>query len=140
MGKQELVASDDSIPSTSQLQKANSVTLYESNNTPVKFSSLLESKKTVILIMTRHLHCGNCAQYLMALSEDPNIGHLLKSEGDDKAEVIVIGPGQHQGIERYREFAGGIKCKVLADPKKELYKALGVTKRSLELGNTVSLT
>lgn len=133
---------DDSLPTADQLSKADECEVFNSKSEKVKFSKIrTESGKTTIVLFVRHWNCGLCSGYLIELANKPIWKPIFdeNSEESKKYQVVVIGHGEPIGIENYRKFAGNINCQIFADPKKNLYKALGVTNKTTELGTGVSV-
>lgn len=125
---------DDALPTAEQLSAANTAHVLDSNNDRIAFSSLLDRAKQndlpLVLIFTRHFHCGMCKVFVRALS------HSNTLTDSSRVSLVVVGPGQPQGVEHYKQQVGNPPFEFYADPQLELYHALGVTRRSLELGSS----
>lgn len=50
--------------------------------------------------------------------------------------MVIVGPGQAVGIDHYKASVDSPPFSFYADPDLNLYHALGVTKRSLDLGDS----
>jgi len=87
-------------------------------------------------LFVRHWFCGLCSGYLMELKDKPYFRPLFddNSEESKKFELVVVGHGKPEGIENFRQFAGGLNCQIYADQEKKLYKALGITNKTTDLG------
>ncbi|KAE8216872.1 hypothetical protein CF327_g67 [Tilletia walkeri] len=121
------------IPTEAELHQADAATLYGADGKPITFGSIrrpgnASSSRGFTLIFVRHWHCGLCMGYVSALSEEPALAN---------ERVVIIGHGAPEGIERYREMSEARSTiEIYADPKKELFRALGVTRTSLDMGST----
>ncbi|TKY86752.1 hypothetical protein EX895_004392 [Sporisorium graminicola] len=125
---------DDALPTADQLSAARAVHIFTSNHTRVPFSSLLDrahqQNLALVLVFTRHFHCGMCKEFVRALS------HSSTLIDPSRVLLVVVGPGQPEGVEHYKQQVGSPPFEFYADPKLELYHALGVTRRNLELGSS----
>lgn len=126
-------ASDDALPTPDQLSSARTATILDPSGNPTHFSTLLDkassSSLPLILIFTRHFHCGMCKEFVRALS------HSSLLTDPTRVSTIIVGPGQASGLAAYKASVNNPTVQFFADPELELYHALGVTKRSLELGD-----
>ncbi|PWN54391.1 NAD(P)-binding protein [Violaceomyces palustris] len=118
-----------------QLNEANKVNVRDERNQVVNFGRIREQairdKVALLVVLTRHFHCGMCMDYIKALAKSEEI------MSSSAVRVVVVGPGQADCIQRYSAQCGQpLGFSFLADPKVELYKALGVTARSLDLGDS----
>ncbi|SPO24778.1 related to Glucose 1-dehydrogenase / peroxisomal 2,4-dienoyl-CoA reductase [Ustilago trichophora] len=124
---------DDALPSHEQLSAANAAYVFDSQGNRVDFSSLLDQAKTnkipLLLVFTRHFHCGMCKEFNKALSES----RILTDAS--RVSVIIVGPGQAAGLEHYQQQVDNPPFQFYADPDLRLYHALGVTRRNLDLGD-----
>ncbi|CAD6963663.1 unnamed protein product [Tilletia controversa] len=116
------------IPTQAELQVADAATIYSSDGKALTFGSIRtgDASRGFILIFVRHWHCGLCMGYVQTLSEEPGLANK---------RVVVVGHGAAEGIERYREMSEArASIEIYADPKKQLFSALGVTRKSLDMG------
>ncbi|KAL9938649.1 hypothetical protein V8E36_002368 [Tilletia maclaganii] len=116
------------LPSSAELEQADNVTVFGSDRKPVKFGAIrnAEAGRRLTLVFVRHWHCGLCQAYASTLAMED----ALKDE-----RIVVIGHGSADGIERYREVSElPPRIELYADPKRQLFSALGVTRRSLDMG------
>ncbi|MCJ1427376.1 hypothetical protein MMC29_005279 [Sticta canariensis] len=94
------------------------------------YSSTAEARR-VLIIFIRHFFCGNCQEYLRALSSVFTPETLLELESP--TQIVVIGHGQPDVIPFYvKETA--CPFPIYADPTKKIHTLLGMT-RTLNLGN-----
>ncbi|KAI6120990.1 AhpC/TSA antioxidant enzyme-domain-containing protein [Pisolithus croceorrhizus] len=118
----------DNSPSTldeASLHSAAGVLIFDSRGQPVEFGSLL--KEPVIVVFIRHFFCGSCQQYVAQLSS-------VRAEALSKAkrQLIIVGCGSYEAIAAYKEITS-CPFAIYADPKRELYRALGMTYETLAL-------
>lgn len=137
MGQGNVV--DESLPTPAQLAEADECEIFDKDSKPLKFSSIRFSSKTTIVLFVRHWGCGLCSGYLDEVIRKFKPLFEEGSEESKRIQLIVIGHGGPEGIERYRKFAGNIKCEIYADPEKKLYKALGIVNQLKEMGIGVSI-
>ncbi|KAK0539622.1 L-rhamnose-1-dehydrogenase [Tilletia horrida] len=116
------------LPTVGELQAADAATLFSSDGKPTTFGVIRAAQpgRRLTLVFVRHWHCGLCAGYVSTLADEPAFA-------DER--VVIVGHGAAEGIERYREISGARSTfEIYADPKKVLFSALGVTRRSLDMG------
>ncbi|KAK2462460.1 hypothetical protein APHAL10511_005430 [Amanita phalloides] len=107
------------IPDEQTLQSASELTIYDSKGEEVKFGSLFEDSKTVVVFI-RHFFCGACQGYVSKLAEIPQ-----SALDAANVKLTVVGCGEWVAIETYSElskFSGPI----FADPSRKLYHVLGM--------------
>lgn len=80
----------------------------------------------IALVFIRHFFCGACQAYVRNLARVP-AGALQKAG----ASVVVVGCGEWQVIEGYRENTG-FQGPIYADPSRGVYHALGMTRENLK--------
>ncbi|KAI3493229.1 hypothetical protein L1887_42069 [Cichorium endivia] len=121
--------SDDALPTTAQLSAAKATHVLDSHGTRISVASLFDDAQAqqlpLVLVFTRHFHCGMCKEFVRALAESSIL---------TRVELIIVGPGEAAGVETYKASVGRPPFKFFADPQLHLYHALGVTRRNLELG------
>lgn len=117
-------------PSKSDLQRVADLPVLDASGKSHTFKSLYEGKPKLLIIFIRHFFCGNCQEYLRTLASvlTPESLKALPTP----TEILVIGCGQPELIPMYTKETS-CPFPIYADPTKELYKVLGMT-RSLDLG------
>nr|CDI52468.1 related to glucose 1-dehydrogenase [Melanopsichium pennsylvanicum 4] len=125
---------DDALPSPDQISAANEAHVLDNQGNRVSFSSLLEksqsNKVPLLLVFTRHFHCGMCKQFNQALA------HSSIITDQSRVSVVVVGPGQAAGLDQYKSQVNNPPFQFYADPDLKLYNALGVTRKNLDLGDS----
>jgi len=116
--------SRDAVPTADVLATAAGLYVYAEDGTKVTFGSLVEDGKTIVIFI-RHFFCGVCKDFVTQLGTVRK--EALSAAG---AKLVVIGCGEYHMIPAYRADAA-YPYEVYADPKKELYITLGMTKRTL---------
>lgn len=128
---------DDALPTQDQLSAANAAYVLGHQGNHVEFSSLLSSATSkqvpLVLIFTRHFHCGSCKEFVRAAAASSPL------TDSSRVSTIVIGPGQAAGLDFYRSQVDNPPFQFYADPDLNLYHALGVTKKTLDLGDSSTL-
>ncbi|KAF9055630.1 hypothetical protein BJ165DRAFT_1427502 [Panaeolus papilionaceus] len=108
------------IPSQDIIEKAAELEIYDVNGTKLKFGSLFEDKK-VVVVFIRHFYCSSCQDYAAHLARIPK--EALDNAG---TQIVLIGSGDFQPIKFYAEttsFPGPI----YANPSRSLFKLFGMT-------------
>ncbi|KAF8621933.1 hypothetical protein AX15_007396 [Amanita polypyramis BW_CC] len=128
------------IPDQETLSKASELTVYNSKGEEVKFGSLFEHSKTVVVFI-RHFFCGSCNAYVGKLAEIPQSAFDAAN-----TKLVVIGCGDWAPISAYAgtHFKHGpskflndltesanFSGVIYADPSRELYHTLGMTMETL---------
>lgn len=147
----------NALPTTAQISEAAALEIYDERGDKIRFGHLLhisssESLSTlgddkripdvvtngngvagmyrangkIALVFIRHFFCGACQAYVRNLARVP--AAALQAAG---ASIIVIGCGEWQVIEGYRENTGFLGP-IYADPSRGVYHALGMTHESLK--------
>lgn len=123
---------DDALPSSDQLASAKTASIFDDQGKTIQFSSILDEAHSaqlpVLLVFTRHFHCGMCKEFVKGLARSSAL------TDSSSVSVVVVGPGQPSGVPGYKAWVENPPFRFYADPELHLYHALGVTKRSLELG------
>ncbi|EPS97807.1 hypothetical protein FOMPIDRAFT_1127810 [Fomitopsis schrenkii] len=107
-------------PTGATLAEIAKLTVYDSQGKMLDFKGLIRDQKTIVVFI-RHFFCGSCQQqYVIQFAQ-------VKPESLQQAgvRIVVIGCGEWQPIQNYRETTG-FKGEVYADPSRSLYKALGL--------------
>ncbi|KAJ8521996.1 hypothetical protein ONZ45_g1348 [Pleurotus djamor] len=111
---------------SSTIEEAAQLDIYDGDGAKVKFGSLFEKQKMVI-VFVRHFICGSCQMYLEELAK-------IKDEAMEKAGIkfAVVGCGEWKTIKTYAEITG-FQGKIYADPTRKLYHTLGMTIETIKL-------
>ncbi|KAI0726835.1 AhpC/TSA antioxidant enzyme-domain-containing protein [Fomitopsis betulina] len=107
-------------PTGATLAEIANHVVYDWQGRTADFGALIRDQKTVVAFI-RHFFCGSCQQqYVTQLAQ-------VKPESLQQAgvRIVVIGCGEWQLIQNYRETTGFIGD-VYANPSRSLYKALGL--------------
>ena len=153
----QLQATEHSIPSSSQLAHASTLTVYTEDGHKVTFGSLFERQKTAVVFI-RHFWCPRCQDYMSVVRSVVRPGMLVgggigmdedeivwkrdrrgrgkeaggKREADGpKIGFVVISNGAYGMISKYRQIFN-LPFRVYTDPSLALYKALGMGKAEKE--------
>lgn len=112
-------------PSMLQLFEASQCIVYDEDGGEVMLGDLFKKKRTLVCFL-RHWWCGFCQQFAMSVRHiDPL---PLKRANMD---FIIIGQGDYSVIKAYREVMQ-VQYPMYADPKRNVYRALGMTLRTNE--------
>ncbi|EJU02529.1 hypothetical protein DACRYDRAFT_106600 [Dacryopinax primogenitus] len=116
--------SPDAPPTADELVKASAIDLDVEDGSTVPFGSLISDSGKTVVVFVRHFHCSMCQDYVTQLGS-------IREEALDAANVslIVIGCGDRSVIPEYRERTE-YRYPIYANPRKELYVALGMTRRT----------
>ncbi|BGP39977.1 hypothetical protein JCM10450v2_003957 [Rhodotorula kratochvilovae] len=122
--------SPSELPTEEQLVKARALSVQDERGDKVRFGELVEGRRCIVVFI-RHFFCGLCQDYLSFLS-----AHLPPSLlSTHSTTLLIIGCGAPAFIAPYRaRLALPAEFALYADPDKKLYEALGMTRRTLELG------
>ncbi|KAL8418139.1 hypothetical protein RB594_001669 [Gaeumannomyces avenae] len=127
------VQSNNDLPSAATLHKIENYTVLDRHGKSHTFRSLYTGRnvaRRVLLIFVRHFFCGNCQEYLRALSASITPEALLQLP--ISTFIAVVGCGDPGLIDMYvRET--GCPFPVYADPTRRLYDELGMV-RTLAMG------
>ncbi|PWN48577.1 hypothetical protein IE53DRAFT_319103, partial [Violaceomyces palustris] len=108
-----------------QLFEASQCTVYDEDGREVLFGDLFKKRRTLVCFL-RHWWCGFCQQFAMSIKKiDPL--PLQKANMD----LIIVGQGDWHVTKAYRQVMQ-VPYPMFADPKRNIYKALGMTIRSNE--------
>lgn len=123
--QEPLAEVDDTLPSPSSLTKALNATVNDNAGKSIPFSSVLTGRRTLVTFV-RHHHCGMCFEFVRGLSKDPYLSTLSGTK--EGPQVIVIGHGGWEGIDKYKERT---ECafEMYVDPRKGVYNGLGMTSK-----------
>uniref|UniRef100_V5GNP1 Glucose 1-dehydrogenase n=1 Tax=Kalmanozyma brasiliensis (strain GHG001) TaxID=1365824 RepID=V5GNP1_KALBG len=124
---------DDALPTSEQLSAANAAYVLDNQGNQVDFSSIQDQAKAkqlpLVLIFTRHFHCGMCKEYVRAVAAS----NILTDPS--RVLTVIVGPGEASGLTAYRNSVNNPPFTFYADPQLRLYHALGVTRRNLSTGD-----
>lgn len=133
------------LPSHDAVREAGRCTLVGESGEPVLFSDLVKERGRVVVVFLRHLWCGLCQQYVTALRSATNNFDSLSSSPLPTSTtsfsprppplyIILVSSGSPKLIPIYRTR---LDCPfpLYVDGKgRGLYKALGMTKKTLDPG------
>jgi AhpC/TSA antioxidant enzyme len=94
----------------------------------LQFGSLFIDHLTVVCFI-RHFYCPLCSDYMISLVATANPDALR----DANIDLVIISDGSPKMIAAYRKI---FKCPfpIYTDPTRNLYRALGMTLRTLDAG------
>ncbi|KIJ66908.1 hypothetical protein HYDPIDRAFT_85923, partial [Hydnomerulius pinastri MD-312] len=117
---------ENALPTPRQLMDAASCFVIAENGLRLPFGELFRDQKTIVIFI-RHFWCPLCQDYMFSVSSnvDPK---LLKQAG---VNLVVVGNGSYNMIKSYRQIFR-TPFSVYTDPSLRLYKALGMTLRTME--------
>ncbi|KAF8167139.1 AhpC/TSA antioxidant enzyme-domain-containing protein [Crassisporium funariophilum] len=107
------------VPDAKTIVEASELEVFDSKGDKVKFGSIFEEGKTVVVFI-RHFFCGACQAYVEQLATVPKA-----ALEEAVTRIVIIGCGEWDPIAMYAEttkFEGPI----YADPTRTLYRALGM--------------
>ncbi|TKY89663.1 hypothetical protein EX895_001448 [Sporisorium graminicola] len=110
-------------PSMLQLFEASQCLVYNQNGQEVLFGDLFKKRRTLVCFL-RHWWCGFCQQFAMSIR---NIDPLPLKKAN--LDFVIVGQGDWQVIKAYREVMQ-VQYPMFADPKRNVYRALGMTLRT----------
>ncbi|KAJ3879239.1 AhpC/TSA antioxidant enzyme-domain-containing protein [Lentinula edodes] len=117
-----------SIPDTETLSKLSHLEVFDASGNKVRFGSLFENQ-TVIVVFIRHFFCGNCQLYVSQLSSEyQKLSQVFKEANID---IIAIGCGDWQPIEKYSDITEFPSSKIFADPSLGVFHGLGMDIQTL---------
>ncbi|KAF3480069.1 uncharacterized protein GIQ15_05416 [Arthroderma uncinatum] len=124
----------DVLPSAEAVLKARDVTLIDDAGAKRDFGDTLDElhrlqAKRVLAIFIRHFFCGNCQDYIRAVSEA-----FANPETDlsPNVRVFIVGIGAHTLIDHYRRVTA-CPFPIYTEPTGELVKIFAM-KRNLTIG------
>ncbi|KAK4048500.1 hypothetical protein OIV83_004668 [Microbotryomycetes sp. JL201] len=131
-----------SLPTKAQIEAASKCLLVGESGQSVEFGELVRERGSVIVVFLRHLWCGLCQQYVKALRQANHNLHAAStaslSTGSSRAPavplyILLISSGSPALIPIYRSR---LDCPfpLYVDRKRTLYKALGMTLKTLNPG------
>ncbi|PWZ00672.1 hypothetical protein BCV70DRAFT_99149 [Testicularia cyperi] len=121
------------LPTAEQLDAAKSTSVLDAAQSAVSFGSILDAARDshipLVLVFTRHFHCGMCREFVRALGQSSTL------TDSSKVSVAIVGPGQAEAIEYYKKEVGSPPFHFFADPQVQFYHALGMTTRTFDGGD-----
>ncbi|KAJ4471005.1 AhpC/TSA antioxidant enzyme-domain-containing protein [Lentinula lateritia] len=114
-----------SIPDTETLSKLSHLEVFDASGNKVRFGSLFENQ-TVIVVFIRHFFCG---LYVSQLSSE--YSKLSQVFEEANVDIIAIGCGDWQPIEKYSDITGFPFSKIFADPSLGVFHGLGMDIKTL---------
>ncbi|OBT86076.1 hypothetical protein VE02_05725 [Pseudogymnoascus sp. 03VT05] len=127
------VDTNNILPTQATLSKIEDYPVLDRDGKSIPFKSLYTGPnvpRRVLLIFVRHFYCGNCQQYLKALSASITPDDLLRLPVP--TFIAVIGCGAPSLIQMYAD-ASECQFPIYSDPTAKLYSELGMM-RTLALG------
>ncbi|GAA5821522.1 hypothetical protein JCM3770_001063 [Rhodotorula araucariae] len=124
--------SPSALPTAEQLAEARGLSVLDERGGEVQFGSLVDGKRCIVIFI-RHFFCGLCQDYLAFLS-----AHLPASLlAAHSTTLVIVGCGSPTLIAPYRaRLALPVGwAAIVADPDRRVYAALGMTRRTLDLGH-----
>ncbi|PHH49539.1 Thioredoxin-like protein AAED1 [Ceratocystis fimbriata CBS 114723] len=122
------VVTNDNLPTKNTIQKIGSFSLLDREGSAHTFEKVANVAERTFVIFVRHFFCGNCQEYLRALSAAIKPGSLPQDTA-----IVVIGCGDPRLIDMYID-ATGCKFPLYTDPERKIFDALGMVK-TLQLGD-----
>ncbi|KAH6913138.1 AhpC/TSA antioxidant enzyme-domain-containing protein [Coprinopsis sp. MPI-PUGE-AT-0042] len=135
--------SEWSLPTVSQLAYAASLPIFRSDGTSIRFGSLFEEHRTIVLFV-RHFFCPASQNYVSSLISlvrqpafkaggvmcdfNPYDAKLQQGEEDrppKQVQLVLIGCGKPGLVEKYREIFE-LPFRMFTDPDGKLYECLGM--------------
>ncbi|KAF9528131.1 hypothetical protein CPB83DRAFT_854953 [Crepidotus variabilis] len=103
------------------IKKVAELKVLDSKKGEVRFGSLFEEQKTVVIFI-RHFFCGSCQAYITQLC------NLVSDEALEKAgtRVVLVGSGETEAFDHFREMTG-FKGNIYTNPSRDLFRAFGMT-------------
>ncbi|KAG9028321.1 hypothetical protein FRB95_006594 [Tulasnella sp. JGI-2019a] len=115
-----------------ELYDAASIKLYNQDGKKVTFGSLFEDQRTIIVFI-RHFWCPMCQDYMRTVVKDVRPEQLERAG----VKLVVIGCGDPGMIKAYNERIFKSPYPFYVDPHLRLYRALGMTLKTLDAGPDV---
>ncbi|KAG0145285.1 hypothetical protein CROQUDRAFT_723512 [Cronartium quercuum f. sp. fusiforme G11] len=127
------------LPAQNQMNTAMSCRVLDVNGESLEFSQLLDRKYRTIVIFIRNFRCAFCQAYIENLSTIINHQEERGVVSSAGIKVVIIGLGSHNLIRKYRAlFDCPYPIYSDASASNKLYRALGMTRRSIESGPEAS--
>ncbi|PSR91985.1 AhpC/TSA antioxidant enzyme-domain-containing protein [Coniella lustricola] len=127
------VLSNNELPSVQTIERIRDYIVLDRHGKTHTFRSLYTGRsvaRRVLIIFVRHFYCGNCQEYLRALSASIHADSLLHLPMS--TFIAVIGCGDPALIDMYAAETG-CPFPIYTDPTRKLYAELGMIK-TLALG------
>ncbi|ORY54367.1 hypothetical protein BCR35DRAFT_310361 [Leucosporidium creatinivorum] len=129
-----------SLPALEAIKAASECRVVGESGETITFGDLVKSRGRVVVVFLRHLWCGLCAQYVTALRRATtalaSASSTTVSTASDQSPplyILLISSGSPSLIPIYRSR---LDCPfpLYVDQKRAIYKALGMTLKSLSAG------
>ena len=127
--KDKAAVVDDTLPSEDAVSQALACSVHDGKGNAHLLSSLVSKHPRTIIVFVRHHHCGVCMEYVRLCSKNDRL-HSTTKEGEAQTQVIVIGHGTWEGIDRYRKLSD-CAFNMYSSQDQRVYTALGMTRRFL---------
>ncbi|KAH7399793.1 AhpC/TSA antioxidant enzyme-domain-containing protein [Cadophora sp. MPI-SDFR-AT-0126] len=127
------VNTNNNIPSQETLRRVENFPILDQDGRSIPFKNLYTGPnvtRRVLVIFIRHFYCGNCQEYIRALTASITPASLLSLP--TPTFIAVVGCGSPSLISMYQS-ATSCPFPIYADPTKKLYNELGMI-RTLNLG------
>ncbi|BGP43412.1 hypothetical protein JCM10449v2_007447 [Rhodotorula kratochvilovae] len=135
------------MPSTEDLVAAEACELVGEGGSSVTFGELIKKRgeRRTVVIFLRHAWCGLCAQYVEALNRATvnlvslsttsfiQLGHGERGPTIPPLYIVLINSAAPSLISTYRARMG-TPFPLYSDRSRALYKALGMTKKTWDMG------
>ncbi|KAG8891973.1 hypothetical protein FRB99_003203, partial [Tulasnella sp. 403] len=116
-------------PTMRDLFEASLIPIWDQNGKVIQFGKLFENQVTIVVFI-RHFWCPMCQDYMKSIVKDMNPWLLERA----KAKLVVIGCGDPAMIRSYNERMFRSPFELYVDPRLELHKVLGMTRKTLDAG------
>jgi hypothetical protein len=126
---------DDRLPDAKDLDSALDLAVQDRAGKEHILRSLLQGYLRTIIVFVRHNHCGACHAFVSSMQSNETLRKTCSEEERSKSkeqrtQVLVIGHGSYEGIDRYNELSDN-PFDMYVDSTKRIHKALGLTRRNL---------
>ncbi|EGY19827.1 hypothetical protein VD0002_g5659 [Verticillium dahliae] len=128
------IETNNEIPSTELIRRVENYVLLDRHGKTHTFKSLHSGRnvaRRMLFIFVRHFFCGNCQEFLRAVSESITTESLLRLPVS--TFITVIGCGDPGLIQMYAETTN-CPFPIYTDPTRSLYKKFEMT-RTWDLGS-----
>ena len=116
------------ILSEEELQDLYSFSVLNKDKQEVPFKTLVSSEgdkhRRNIVILIRHFFCGNCEEYVRALSASEDLSPERLGEANPSTNLSIIGCGDPALIADYMKRTN-CRYEIYTDPKRKIYDKLG---------------
>ena len=120
---------DDVPPPADVLAKALALPVQDASGEEHTLASIVGRHQRSVIVFVRHHHCGFCVEYVRECGANEKLKATVGS-GEEGPQVVVIGHGGYEGINRYKEVSD-CPFDMYVDSEKRIYNVLGLTRRFL---------